>query len=591
MARDLHADRAALPGLDLLGVPQADRRHHIPTTPGRRPPDAEPPAHPADEALRPAAARPARLPGGRSLVLGGVGVGQRRARRSRQAFARRRLVVAVVDGGDVAAPPAPGCARLFAVRAGAAPGPSERGRRLGRRPVVVGAARPRCSRRWLDRAGRALAPSRRRRRARDPRRGRRRALRSPATCPRSCSPPSCRCSPSSRSSSSDWLERRRSCVLTLPLLPVFAALVGLATRDRRPSAVARRWPSLSGHFLDVVRGLPTLVAYGRAGARSRRIREVSRPLPPGHDGDPAPRLRVLGGARAGRDALGRAGRGHGRPAARRRRPRPRHRRWSRSCWPPRPTGRCAGSARSSTPPPRAPWPSTASSRSSSARPTRRPPPPTGAGGRRRRGRGWASPTRTAGPPAPVLARPRPRGRARAHRRDRPVRGRQVDAARARGRAAHARPPAPSRARRVHLVHPAAVPRRRHGARQPRARPPGAPTTSSGTALRRGRPRRVVAALPRRPATALGDDGFGLSAGQRARLALARAGSRRRPGGAPRRADRPPRRRGAPSTGARLVAEPRRAARRRRRHPPRRAASRSPTSTSPDAPRAAPEVVA
>ena len=52
-------------------------------------------------------------------------------------------------------------------------------------------------------------------------------------------------------------------VLTLPLLPVFAALIGKATAE----STERRWAalaSLSGHFLDVVRGLPTLVTYGRA---------------------------------------------------------------------------------------------------------------------------------------------------------------------------------------------------------------------------------------------------------------------------------------------------------------------------------------
>ncbi|MFB9312708.1 thiol reductant ABC exporter subunit CydD [Nocardioides plantarum] len=61
---------------------------------------------------------------------------------------------------------------------------------------------------------------------------------------------------------------------TLPLVPVFGALVGLATRDR----AARQWremASLSGHFLDVVRGLPTLVAHRRARAQSVRIAEIT----------------------------------------------------------------------------------------------------------------------------------------------------------------------------------------------------------------------------------------------------------------------------------------------------------------------------
>lgn len=58
--------------------------------------------------------------------------------------------------------------------------------------------------------------------------------------------------------------------VTLPLVPLFGALVGLATRDR----AAEQWQAmgvLSGHFLDVVRGLPTLVAHRRARAQSGRI--------------------------------------------------------------------------------------------------------------------------------------------------------------------------------------------------------------------------------------------------------------------------------------------------------------------------------
>lgn len=61
---------------------------------------------------------------------------------------------------------------------------------------------------------------------------------------------------------------------TLPLVPVFGALVGLATRDRAEEQW-RAMSSLSGHFLDVVRGLPTLVAHRRARAQSARIAEVT----------------------------------------------------------------------------------------------------------------------------------------------------------------------------------------------------------------------------------------------------------------------------------------------------------------------------
>lgn len=52
--------------------------------------------------------------------------------------------------------------------------------------------------------------------------------------------------------------------LTLPLIPVFGALAGWYTR----SAAAGQWGKLAelgGHFLDVVRGLPTLRAFGRSG--------------------------------------------------------------------------------------------------------------------------------------------------------------------------------------------------------------------------------------------------------------------------------------------------------------------------------------
>lgn len=61
--------------------------------------------------------------------------------------------------------------------------------------------------------------------------------------------------------------------LTLPLLPFFAALIGAHTQQE----TQRRWhalTALSGHFLDVVRGLPTLVTYGRAERQVEVIGEV-----------------------------------------------------------------------------------------------------------------------------------------------------------------------------------------------------------------------------------------------------------------------------------------------------------------------------
>ena len=73
-----------------------------------------------------------------------------------------------------------------------------------------------------------------------------------------------------------WLDPLSGLVvaLTLPLVPVFAVLVGLTTRDR----ARLQWRSLealSGHFLDVVRGLPTLVAHRRAQAQVDTIRSVT----------------------------------------------------------------------------------------------------------------------------------------------------------------------------------------------------------------------------------------------------------------------------------------------------------------------------
>lgn len=61
-------------------------------------------------------------------------------------------------------------------------------------------------------------------------------------------------------------------LVTVPLLPVFAALIGHATAE----ATERRWAALAGlseQFLDAVRGLPTLVGYGRA---RRQIAQVRR---------------------------------------------------------------------------------------------------------------------------------------------------------------------------------------------------------------------------------------------------------------------------------------------------------------------------
>nr|WP_240947638.1 thiol reductant ABC exporter subunit CydD [Planosporangium mesophilum] len=62
--------------------------------------------------------------------------------------------------------------------------------------------------------------------------------------------------------------------VTLPLIPVFLALVGLTTeaRNRRSFRMLAR---LAHHFLDVVAGLPTLKVFGRAKAQAETIRRVS----------------------------------------------------------------------------------------------------------------------------------------------------------------------------------------------------------------------------------------------------------------------------------------------------------------------------
>jgi ATP-binding cassette subfamily C protein CydCD len=73
--------------------------------------------------------------------------------------------------------------------------------------------------------------------------------------------------------SQDWIAGL-IVVLTLPLVPLFAALIGSVTADRAQSQW-RAMATLSGHFLDVVRGLPTLVAFRRAEAQVRTIRTVT----------------------------------------------------------------------------------------------------------------------------------------------------------------------------------------------------------------------------------------------------------------------------------------------------------------------------
>ncbi|MFF4256408.1 thiol reductant ABC exporter subunit CydD [Streptomyces sp. NPDC001663] len=71
----------------------------------------------------------------------------------------------------------------------------------------------------------------------------------------------------------DWVSAA-IIVGTLPLIPVFMILIGWATQSR----MDRQWrllSRLSGHFLDVVAGLPTLKVFGRAKAQAESIKRIT----------------------------------------------------------------------------------------------------------------------------------------------------------------------------------------------------------------------------------------------------------------------------------------------------------------------------
>ncbi|HEU0040871.1 MAG TPA: thiol reductant ABC exporter subunit CydD [Jiangellaceae bacterium] len=63
-------------------------------------------------------------------------------------------------------------------------------------------------------------------------------------------------------------------VITLPLIPIFGILIGLQTQK----ATRRQWRALErlgGYFLDIVAGLPTLRAFGRARAQAQAVRRTA----------------------------------------------------------------------------------------------------------------------------------------------------------------------------------------------------------------------------------------------------------------------------------------------------------------------------
>ncbi|WP_371591417.1 thiol reductant ABC exporter subunit CydD [Streptomyces sp. NBC_00513] len=71
----------------------------------------------------------------------------------------------------------------------------------------------------------------------------------------------------------DWVSAA-IIVVTLPLIPLFMILIGMATQSR----MDRQWrllSRLSGHFLDVVEGLATLKVFGRAKAQAESIRKIT----------------------------------------------------------------------------------------------------------------------------------------------------------------------------------------------------------------------------------------------------------------------------------------------------------------------------
>ena len=71
----------------------------------------------------------------------------------------------------------------------------------------------------------------------------------------------------------DWISAA-IIAFTIPLIPVFMALVGATTRERMDRQF-QTLERLAGHFLDVVAGLPTLKVFGRARAQAAAIGEIT----------------------------------------------------------------------------------------------------------------------------------------------------------------------------------------------------------------------------------------------------------------------------------------------------------------------------
>ena len=70
------------------------------------------------------------------------------------------------------------------------------------------------------------------------------------------------------------LESAVIVLIALPLIPIFMVLIGMATADRSAAALAAM-TTLQARLLDLVAGIPTLRALGRADGSARRIVELS----------------------------------------------------------------------------------------------------------------------------------------------------------------------------------------------------------------------------------------------------------------------------------------------------------------------------
>lgn len=70
------------------------------------------------------------------------------------------------------------------------------------------------------------------------------------------------------------LESTLIVAITLPLIPIFMVLIGLATANRSQAAL-QAMATLQARLLDLVAGIPTLRALGRAGGPEHRIAELS----------------------------------------------------------------------------------------------------------------------------------------------------------------------------------------------------------------------------------------------------------------------------------------------------------------------------